>query len=152
MELSRNEVIALYNAMKITDLSKMSTACRKAFIVDAIKLKPTAEKVLEENTKIANATRTEEYETALKKYVNAKNLSEAVKTKETKAAFEKAIKEFEPLLADFEEKFNDAASELEQTFELDLLDIPLNDFVEYLGKLPNEYTFNNIMVFEKLLV
>ena len=53
---------------------------------------------------------------------------------------------------DFEKNFNDAIAELQQSFEVELTIIPLNDFVEYLGKLPNEYTFNNIMVFEKLLV
>lgn len=152
MELSRNEVTMLYNATKNIDLSNMSNACRKAFIVNAIKLKPVAEQIIEENTKVAESLRTPEYSEVFKKYMSARNLAETVKTKETKASYEKVAKDFEPLFADFEKNFNDAIAELQQSFEVELTIIPLNDFVEYLGKLPNEYTFNNIMVFEKLLV
>ena len=152
MELSRNEVVALYNAMKDMELFGMSNECKKAFVVNAIKLKPIAEKIKEENTEVAEKFKTDAYVSALDKYMVAKKKADQLKTPEAFEVLSQAAKEFEPLFKEMEENFSNATAEFEQKFIIDLLNIPMNDFFEFMDmKHSSGYTFNDIVVFEKLL-
>lgn len=152
MELSRNEVVAIYNNLKDANLATMSRDCQKAFIVNSIKLKPYAEKITEENTKIADSLRTEEYMTAFKEYVTAKDKLDKNNNAKTVEAFDKATKKFEPLFKDMEDRFNETVAAFEQKFEIDLISIPLESYLEYLEKFESRFTFKTLEILEKLLV
>ena len=151
MKLSRSEVVTMYNSFKDTNLLGMSTKCKKAFIVNAIKLKPISDKIIEENTSVSEKLKTVEYDNAAKKYFKAKADNDANKTEETSKALIDALKEFEPLFKDMENKINDAVSALDQEFEVSLVDIPMNDFLEYLEKAGIDFSFNSILIFQNLL-
>lgn len=151
MKLSRSEVVTMYNSFKDTNLLGMSTKCKKAFIVNAIKLKPISDKIIEENTSVSEKLKTVEYDDAAKKYFKAKADNDANKTEETSKALIDALKEFEPLFRDMESKINDAISALDQEFEVSLVDIPMNDFLEYLEKAGIDFSFNSILIFQNLL-
>lgn len=153
MELSRSEVVTIYNALKNTNLLGMSKECQKAFVVNSIKLKPIADKVSDENSEIAEKIRTEEYTKAFQEYLKAKADFDEKKDEKTTKALNEATKKFDPLFREMEENFNKIASELEQSYEVELLDIPITDYLEYIDKSGKAelFTFAELENLQKLL-
>ena len=152
MELSRNEIVNIYNKIKNVDVKGMSAECRKAFIINSIKLQPFADKINNENTKVADSLRTDAYVTALKKYMSAKAALDKEKNEKTIKAFEEAANEFEPLYKDMEEKFSEITSKLDQFFSIDVELIPMIDYLDFLEKQEKSITYNTISDLSKLFI
>lgn len=150
MKLKRDEVVAIYNTIKDVNLLKMRADCKKSFVVNSIKLKEVAEKINEENTKVVDSLRTKEYDKALQSYLKCKAEYDKENSKENEKALTDAAKIFEPLFQDMEKKFNDITASLEQDFELDLVRIPMESYLEYLDTIGKDYSFKSLIVLDKL--
>lgn len=150
MKLKRDEVVAIYNTIKDVNLLKMKIDCKKSFVINSIKLKEVADKINDENTKVADSLRTKEYDEALQEYLKCKAEYEKENSKENEAALNAAIKVFEPLFQDMEKKFTDIVKSLEQEYEIDLVRIPMDSYLEYLDTLGNDYSFKSLIVLDKL--
>lgn len=152
MELSRNEIVNIYNKIKNVDVKGMSPECRKAFIINSIKLQPFADKINSENTKVADSLRTDTYITALKKYMSAKVALDKEKNEKTIKAFEEAANKFDPLYKDMEEKFSEITAKLDQFFSIDVELIPMIDYLDFLEKQEKSITYTSISDLSKLFI
>ena len=152
MELSRNEIVNIYNKIKNVDVKGMSPECRKAFIINSIKLQPFADKINSENTKVADSLRTDTYITALKKYMSAKAALDKEKNEKTIKAFEEAANKFDPLYKDMEEKFSEITAKLDQFFSIDVELIPMIDYLDFLEKQEKSITYTSISDLSKLFI
>lgn len=152
MELSRNEIVNIYNKIKNVDVKGMSPECRKAFIINSIKLQPFADKINSENTKVADSLRTDTYITALKKYMSAKAALDKEKNEKTIKAFEEAANKFDPLYKDMEEKFSEITDKLDQFFSIDVELIPMIDYLDFLEKQEKSITYTSISDLSKLFI
>ena len=152
MELSRNEIVMIYNSIKDVDVKGMSADCKKAFIVNAIKLQPFAEKISAENIKVADSLKTDEYLKAFKKYLSAKAALDKEKNEKTIKAFDEAAEEFEPLYKENEDKFAEITAKLDQVFSIDVEFIPMSQYLEFLEKGDKPITYSNLGIFNKLFI
>lgn len=154
MELSRKEVVEIYNNLKDVNLSGMSKECKEALVVNAIKLQPVAEQITEEDTKVVEKYKTEEYTKALEAYILAKTKFEKElpqASKEVTEGFEKAAKAFRPLFEELDKEVENAVAKLQQSFDIELLKIPMMDYLEVLDKTGKEFSYSSLTPIKKLL-